>query len=189
MTKVHDFTERLAWSEKHADEVFWSAAYKQFFPSMINAMQASGDYPTQRLGVDRLVYLNNDRIVRIDEKKREKEYSDIALEFVHTTGKSHMSKRKAQNYQGWMEKNLVIDYIAYSFMPSKRVYFLDWLILRRAWMENKDEWKQKYFISHAPNRGYFTHSVCVPIDVLMSAMGSSSSIVVNTETVIQEKLA
>jgi hypothetical protein len=190
MAKVHDFTERLAWSESLADEPFWNAAYRQFFPSMVNCMQASGDYPSQRMGVDRLVYLNNDRMVRVDEKKREKDYQDIALEFTHTIGKSHTSK-PARNPQGWMEKNLVIDYIAYAFMPSKRVYFLDWLILRRTWNENKVAWKSKYFISTASNiRGsYFSHSVCVPIDILMKSMGESSSITVQMEVSAESKLA
>jgi hypothetical protein len=186
MNKVHDFTERLAWSENELNESFWLAAYSQFFPSMIASVPIRGNNQVQKDGVDRIIILNNNRKIHIDEKIRAKDYPDIALEFIHTNGKSHASSKRAD---GWIEKPLFADYIAYAFAPSRRVYFLDWLILRRAWVGQKQAWKSKYTIATAYNSQgrYYSHSLCVPIEVLIASMSESSCVTVIVEA--KEKLA
>lgn len=155
---THDFKERLAYSEAASCESFWDQVYKEAFPSMIWHKQCTGNTEGQHRGVDRLIYLKNDRVLRIDEKKREKQYNDILLEYVSvdTTGAP-----------GWIEKALAIDYLAYAFMPTQRVYLFDWLILKRCWRYYGEIWKRKYKIVKAKNSRYYTHSVAVPIDVLM----------------------
>ena len=161
MTIVHDFKERLKYSEAASCVPFWDAVYKKAFPSMVWHKQCTGNTEGQHRGVDRLIYLKNDRVLRIDEKKREAVYSDILLEYisVDTTGTP-----------GWIEKDLAIDYLSYAFMPTRRVYLFDWLMLRRCWISFGAEWKRDYKTVTAQNNGYKTHSVAIPIDVLQNTI-------------------
>jgi hypothetical protein len=130
-------------------------------------MLGSGDTLSQRQGVDRVILLANSKILLIDEKKRREEYPDILLEYisVDTTGAP-----------GWMEKDLIIDYLAYAFMKSQRVHLFPWPMLRRAWCRYKDEWIDTYPIIKAQNYGYKTISVAVPTDVLRKAVSVATII-------------
>jgi hypothetical protein len=157
----HDFKERLAFSEQAGHEPFWDAVYRKAFPNMVNHMPCPGDHESQRQGIDRLILLNNGATLKIDEKKREKDRPDILLEYL---------SNDVTNAPGWIEKNLAIDYIAYAFMPSKRVYMLPWHFLKAAWQKNKAEWLKQYKIPPAQNNGYRTHCVAVPINVLYNAV-------------------
>jgi hypothetical protein len=158
---THDFNQQLAYSEAASDEQFWDAIYHKAFPNMVNAMLCSGDTKSQRLGIDRMILLASGRTLKIDEKKRRKVYKDILLEYlsVDTT-----------NAPGWIEKDLAIDYLAYAFMPTQRVYLFPWDMLRRAWRTFGEGWKEKYYNAPAKNNGYTTWSVAVPILVLTRAV-------------------
>ena len=164
---THDFQEQLRYSEAMSHESFWQKIYEKAFPNMVSNMLASGDVKSQRMGIDRVVLLNNGKSLYIDEKKRRKDYDDILLEHISisTTGAP-----------GWMEKNLAIDYLAYAFMPSQRVYLFPWPILRRAWLYYKDQWIDNYNRVPAINNGYETISVAVPIAVLLNAVKTASII-------------
>ncbi|MBT9173486.1 MAG: hypothetical protein DDT21_01887 [Syntrophomonadaceae bacterium] len=169
----HDFKQQLAWSEAQGHEPFWDAVYRKAFPDIVNHLLCSGDTVGQRNGVDRIVYLRNDKILRIDEKKRVKDYPDILLEYVSvdTTGAP-----------GWIEKDLTIDYLAYAFMPSKTCYLFDWLMLKRAWRKYGEEWKAKYKPPVvAKNITYNTVSVAVPIVILRQAISTAAVIDVSKE--------
>ena len=161
MSDIHNFDERLQWSEAQSDEPFWDAVYRKAFPNLVNHMLGSGDTESQRKGIDRVILLANGKTLYVDEKKRGKMYDDILLEFlsVDTTGAV-----------GWIEKDLQIDYLAYAFMPNRCVYLFDWQMLRRAWIENGESWKQKYKIIKAQNKNYTTHSVAVPIKTLLVSL-------------------
>lgn len=169
---VHDFKERLAFSEAASTEPFWDAVYRKAFPDLVNHMQTTGATDSQRSGIDRVLHLRNGRTIYIDEKKREQEYPDILLEFVSvdTTGAP-----------GWIEKDLAIDYLAYAFMPTHRCYLFPWLMLRRAWLHHRDEWKREYRIVVAQNKGYKTLSVAIPISVLRKAVSIAQIIDVSQE--------
>lgn len=167
MQPPHDFITQLEYSEEASDAPFWDKVYRKAFPSLVNHMPCPGDFATQRDGIDRLILLNNGRVLRIDEKKRREVYQDILLEYV---------SNDTTKAPGWMEKNLVIDYLAYAFMPTRKVYLLDWLTLRRAWVVNRDQWKAKYRNIYAKNNGYTTKSVAVPIYVLQRAVNEATVI-------------
>lgn len=169
---VHGFKERLQWSEKQGDELFWDAVYKKAFTNMVAHVQCTGDTSSQRQGIDRLIHLASGKTLYIDEKKRETDYPDILLEYisVDTTGAP-----------GWIEKDLNIDYLAYAFMPSKRCYLFPWLQLRRAWNRYGEEWKAQYRRIEAKNRGYTTFSVAIPTRVLQAAVSLASIIDVSNE--------
>src|SRR5690606_25568590 len=103
-------------------------------------------------------------------KKRSQVYDDILLEYLsndHT------------NAPGWIEKDLQIDYLAYAFMPIKKVYLYPWQQLRLAWKRNGAYWKRRYRNVQAQNYGYSTWSIAVPITVLNQAV--SEALIVNLE--------
>jgi hypothetical protein len=169
---IHDFRERLAWSEAASTEPFWDAVYRKAFPNLVNHMQASGDTHSQRLGIDRVLILANGRTLYIDEKKRSQEYGDILLEYL---------SNDVTRAPGWIEKDLAIDYLAYAFMQSKRCYLFPWAMLRRAWLHFGEQWRRDYRPVVAQNVGYQTWSVPVPIPVLRKAVSTASIIDVSVE--------
>lgn len=169
---VHNFQERLAYSEKESDEPFWDRIYKHFFPDLLNQMPVNGDTESQRRGIDRVLFLNNGRHLNIQEKKREEDYPDILLEFL---------SNDRTDAPGWIEKDLDCDYLVYAFMESKTVYIYPWNLLRLAWLRYGEEWKAKYFNVSAENVGYTTWSVAVPIETLAAAIAVVSRVRLATQ--------
>ena len=169
---IHDFRERLAWGEAKSCEPFWEAVYRKAFPNMVGHMLCSGSNDNQRRGVDRVIQLANGHTLYVDEKKRAKDYPDILLEYVSVSTTSA---------PGWMEKDLAIDYLAYAFMPSKRVYLFPWLMLQRAWQYHKNEWIKSFRIIKAQNNGYETLSVAVPLTEVRKAVYNAWIIDVSVE--------
>lgn len=165
--RLHNFRERLEWGECQKDEPFWDVVYRKAFPNLVNHMPTPGDVASQRMGIDRVVFLANGRSIMIDEKKRGKEYNDILLEYVSvdTTGAA-----------GWIEKDLAIDFLAYAFVPSGRCYLFSWPLLRQAWENNKTRWKAAYRPVVARNRDYSTYSLPIPIPELQRSIARCSVI-------------
>lgn len=164
---VHDFNERLAFSENASHESFWQAIYRKAFPDMVGNMVCSGENQSQRLGIDRIIQLSSGKTIYIDEKKRERDYPDILLEYVSvdTTGAP-----------GWIEKDLQIDYLAYAFLPSQRAYLFPWQMLRLAWVNKGKEWVGRHRRVEAQNKGYKTISVAVPIMEIRQAVAKAALI-------------
>lgn len=157
----NDFDECFQIAEDGRHELFWDAVYKKYFYNMTNHMIGKHELcNSQKNGVDRIIYLENGKTITIDEKVRTKVYPDIALEYLSNDQTGTL---------GWMEKDLSIDYLAYAFLPIKTVYLFDWIALKRAWNHYKNNWLERYFISIAPNKTYNTHSVCVPINILIDS--------------------
>ena len=155
------FEDCYEFAEGGKCEPFWNDVYMKAFPNMTNQMRGKKEYCNSQIkGVDRIIYLENGKTLTIDEKVRKEVWSDIALEFI---------SNDKFNTPGWMEKDLSIDYLAYAFLPLKRAYLFDWRMLKRAWNNYKTDWKNKYFIAKAENEGYVTHSVCVPIEVVLKS--------------------
>jgi hypothetical protein len=85
---------------------------------------------------------------------------------------------------GWVRKDLACDYIAYAFIPSQRCYLLPFHTLRRAWETMGKHWHAQgcarlggFRIAKSPNsyngQRWESLSVCVPIPVLMLALGDA----------------
>jgi hypothetical protein len=161
---IHDFHERLAFSEAAGTEPFWDAVYRKAFPTLVGHMQTTGATASQRAGIDRVIHLANGKTLYVDEKKRERDYADILLEYV---------SNDRTGAPGWIEKDLAIDYLAYAFMPSQRCYLFPWLILRRAWIGFGAKWKEQYKPVKAQNNTYATWSIPVPILVLRRAVSTA----------------
>ncbi len=167
MSIVHDFDERLRFSEEASHEDFWGAVYRKAFPTLINHMPCPGDTISQRMGIDRVLELDGNKTLKIDEKKRETVYQDVLLEYV---------SNDQTNAPGWIEKDLAIDYIAYAFMPTRSCLLLPWHELKRAWRIYGEQWKRNCKRVEAQNRTYKTISVAVPISALQGAIAKASLI-------------
>jgi hypothetical protein len=161
---THDFTAEREFSETAGSEPFWDAVYRQAFPNLVAHMPCPGDFASQRMGIDRVLLLSNGKTLAIDEKKRREVYTDILLEYISVD---------TTQAPGWMEKDLAIDFLAYAFMPTQRVYLLPWPILRRAWLHYGAEWKRKFRSVPGKNPTYTTWSIAVPIGVLLQAVSNA----------------
>jgi hypothetical protein len=152
--KVHDFHESLKRGENARLHAFWDEAYQKHFPT-VQKIERFTDMQQQRSGRDARVILQGGEIIHVQEKSRDRDDdSDIALEFEHRGDRYHAA--------GWVELDLQIHYLAYAFVPIRKVYFLPWHQLRLAWIKYGEEWKSNYFIAKAKNKTYVSYSVCVP---------------------------
>jgi len=162
---MNDFNADLKYGELASHETFWEDIYKIAFPDMaFSVLSTAGKSQSQNLGIDRIIHLKSGKTLYIDEKKRRTKYNDILLEY---------RSNDKKNTAGWMFKQLHIDYLSYAFMPTREVYLFDWQTLRRVWLDNGKQWKEKYGLRVAKNKGYNTLSVPVPITVLLEKMNNA----------------
>jgi hypothetical protein len=161
---VHDFNECLERSHEYADAPWWGEIYRQAFVGFIDMLSVRDDCEAQRRGIDRLVYLKNDVVVRIDEKVRDDDYGDIILEYLSD---------EARGTLGWVAKDGACDYIAYAIAPSRTCYLLPFRQLRAAWQKNGDLWIKNYGSKRAENKGYNTVFVPVPVNQLFGALANA----------------
>jgi len=140
--KVNIFKKDLDFSNAASEEKFWQEIYQQAFPNMIFAQLCINETKTQNqdLGIDRCIMLESGKCLYIDEKKRrpDQKFHDILLEFGNRYVDTNTFK-----YDGWMNKELLIDYLAYAWLAWYKVCLLDWQILNRVWQINCFEWIEK----------------------------------------------
>lgn len=158
---THNFRDSLAWSEQYSDAPWWWDVYSQAFPTLENMLCVRRDGWAQRGGIDRLLVLADGTTLKVDEKARAKDWPDFCIEYW-----SDIERR----IPGWAVKELTCDYVAYAFVPSQTCYLLPFQLLRRAAIDNKAEWAEKYPRIDAKNNGYTTASLAVPIAVLLNAI-------------------
>jgi hypothetical protein len=151
-------------SESHADAGWWLDLYRRAFPSLISAVSVRDDGWAQRGGIDRVITMASGRVYTVDEKVRSHDWPDILLE---------QWSDEARKAPGWIQKPLACDFIAYAFAPSRRCYLLPVVPLQRSWRLFGRGWLDTYGQRRAPNRGYVSTSVPVPIDVLLSRMSDA----------------
>ncbi len=164
---IHNFAESLAKSHAQANAPWWLDVYRQAFPSLLTWACIRKDGFAQRGGIDRILTLDSGRTISVDEKVRYKVYPDILLE---------RWSDPITRTPGWVQKPLACDYIAYAFVPTQTCYLLPTLTLQRAWRIHGRKWVLQYKEVRAENEGYYTASVPVPIDVLMTALGEAMCI-------------
>jgi hypothetical protein len=161
MSRIHDFEERLTFSQSFEDAAWWIDIYRAAFPNVVSATSVRADGWAQRGGIDRVITLSSGKTITVDEKVREKTWPDILLE------RWSDEKRKAP---GWIQKALACDFIAYAFVPTATCYLLPTLTLQRAWRERGRDWINRYPEIRAHNRGWTTVNIPVPIGVLFAAI-------------------
>ena len=175
MSQVHDFHQSLSHSQNIAEADWWETVYRKAFPGFATMANVRDDGWAQRGGIDRVITLRDGRTITIDEKVRESDWSDILLE--------RWSDRDRRT-PGWIQKDLACEFIAYTFLPSRRCYLLPFLTLRKTWMQHGKEWisranddtDRQFKIIRATNLGYTTESIAVPLQILLQSMNTTMCI-------------
>lgn len=159
--RYNDFHTDLEYSLEERENEMFDAFYYRVFPGL-KSIEFIVDLAEQRKGIDKILYMRSGKEVTIDEKKRREDYGDILLELW-----SIWEKRK----RGWLY-TCQCDYIVYAVMPSKKVYLLPSLLLKRAWVTNQGKWQGKYKEITARNKGYVTKSIAIPTKELLQAIAA-----------------
>ena len=157
MAKIHQFNKSLNKANDDQNLGIWESLYRAWFPDFEAMIAHPCDGWHQRAGIDRTIILSNSKTVTVDEKLREVDRSDVALEFISATSNGSL---------GWVCKSMACDYIAYAFRPTGKGYLLPVIQLQSAWALNGERWKLKYGVMAAKNIGYETKFCCVPASVL-----------------------
>lgn len=155
----HDFREKLEYSQLKTGQL--NVIYRIHFKPYVRKVEKVNDIVLQRQGIDTILTMASGAQIYFDEKVRAKDYGDILLEEY-----SVWEQRK----EGWLCGSKQTDYITYIVVPSKRIFFLPFLLLQKAWDMNHDGWLTKYGRRFAPNKGYQTSNIPVPVDVLLDAI-------------------
>ena len=156
---MNNFKADLEYSLEAREDELFNNLYYRAVPG-IEKIEFAEDMATQRNGIDKILHFKSGYKVTIDEKKRRVDYGDILLELW-----SVYEKKK----RGWLYY-CKCDYIVYAVMPSKKVYLLPVLLLKKSWVANQMRWQQEYKVVNAYNRGYVTKSIAIPVDILLSAI-------------------
>lgn len=179
----HDFFHQLAYAEANSKILQLTRFYKSCFPDTM-AVEKVKDRKLQRQGIDTRLTLYNMKRIYFDEKIRKRNWSDILLE-EYSVWKNYpfVGRERIKKCQpvtplqdswkmkpGWISGQKLTDYITYVIKPSLAVYFLPFLLLRKAWLTHYSEWVVRYGRVFASNEGYVTTSVPVPVDVLYRAL-------------------
>jgi len=162
--KCNDFNIDLEYSLEERENEMFDRFYFRTFPSL-DTIHFAEDMETQRKGIDKILKFKSGYTVTIDEKKRRKDYGDILLELW-----SVWERKK----RGWLY-TCQCDYIVYAVMPTKKVYLLPTLLLKKAWLKNHSNWLVKYKRIDAKNKGYITKSIAIPAEELLHEISRQMS--------------
>ena len=161
VVSVHDFQASLEKSHTADELPLWRECYTKMFPNMLSMNCHRHDGWHQRAGIDRSITMPDSKQILIDEKVRFRPYNDIALEYLSNV---------RTGAKGWVCKPLACDYIAYAVAPLGHCYLLPVIQLQRSWLAYGESWMTQYFKPIADNGTYKTHSVAVPVAVLMRSI-------------------
>ena len=161
---MHRFKESLSWEQKTSRSNMVARGYAQMIYPEVIANTFWCKNGRQHEGLDKILTLETGNEIRIEEKFRRRSYPDIALE----TWSNLESK-----VPGWCVKDIIADIVAYWMVPARKLYVFQSPHLRRVLSENRTQWERQaenriggFRYADAPNEGYTTRSICVPIRVL-----------------------
>ncbi len=159
----HDFINCLEYSNINLN--FLDAFYKEKFPYVDKVLKVT-DLSLQKQGIDTTLVLRNGKQIYIDEKKRKTDYGDIFLEDFSIWHKKT---------PGWLSGVKKTDYIVYIIVPSKRVFFLPFLLLQQTWIKNYEQWLKQFKRKLVPNANYYTTGIPIPFTVLKEGLYKEAS--------------
>lgn len=170
---MHDFRQKLDWSQEQAVAPYWEVLYRKWFPDFLNR-SILPDGHGQRRGRDSVIVLTNGESLRVQEKARDRaDTGDILLEFVHEYPSGY-------ERPGWVESNELYQYLAYVFVPTRTGYLFPFQSLRAAWLQHREDWlrwadvpNSGFWVVPAQNKDYVTKSLAVPTKKLYQAVGNA----------------
>lgn len=166
---MNNFKSDLAFSLNASDNEAADNIYYKLFPHLVRIENIT-DKKQQLQGIDKKLYFTDGNFITIDEKYRRKFYGDILLEEY-----SNFEKKKL----GWLSREKHTDYISYIFLGENKLYFLPFLILQMAWINNHKKWLALYGRKLANNKYYQTSNIAIPVDILFKSMEEIMNIDLN----------
>lgn len=157
MLKRANFRNDLKYSI--SKDKLWSVVYEKYFGKNYLFMSDTiSNIQAQHKGIDRIIYLTDGQTIGIDEKLQRKSWNTFLLEY--------NSNDTTPGHNGWINKDLSIDYMVYGFESTRLFYFLVWKELKTVWEKYKNVWLKEFEHIKAPNKGYNTWSLAIPINYL-----------------------
>lgn len=156
---VHVFSDDLKWSEKPSQYVTYMQAVDYWWSNATEWDRVT-DVTQQKKGQDVAVTLPDGREIKLQFKKRRKDYGDICIEYRHDFVSGHQKP-------GWIETPSDADFLIYC-TPIK-TYRIEYKSLHESWSINKEEWISEFDLTPSKNPDYVTRNVGVPIPVLKAA--------------------
>lgn len=160
--KLNNFRVDLNYSHDKNDDQLLNSFYQDTFPNL-KEIKTIKDLKLQKKGVDKIITLKNGKEIKIEEKKRRKDYGDILLE---EWSVFRNNKGEKKGWTGDPEK--ITDFIVYIIMP--KIYLIPYDLLQLAWRKNYFKWFKRYGRKKALNSDYETTNIAVPTNVLMEAI-------------------
>lgn len=163
-TSMNNWYDNIKQSHEEENWEEREKIYKQLFPDMAALVCHPRHEYWQEAGIDWSIILKSSKQIKVDEKIRYEDYGDILLEYVSNDKTGDL---------GWVAKPLLCDIIVYIVKPPNKmckVFLLNVLQLQAAWMRYGEDWKIKYGIKRAENKGYWTLNVAVPVKELYQSM-------------------
>lgn len=161
---MHQFRQILSWEQKTSRSDIVARGYQQMVAPEIITDTFWCQNGRQRRGLDKILTLENEEEIKIEEKFRRKAYPDIALE---------TWSNLEDQVPGWCVKEIMADIVAYWIVPQQKFYVFQSTHLRRVLRENRSQWESSaearingFRYADARNEGYTTRSICVPLNVL-----------------------
>jgi len=158
---IHHFADSNAWALEMAQQPWVESLYRRAFRNFESSYIVRSDGWAQRGGIDRKINLKSARSVFVEEKFRSKDYGDFLLE---------RWSDKVRRKPGWIQQDLLADYFAYIFVPSRSMWLLPFLDLRRAWIQHGRSWLNKYKCKDGINPTFRTENLPVPIPVVIKSI-------------------
>lgn len=181
---IREFKKDLAASRRAEALPFWPEVYRQAFPDLAE-IQTVTDLAKQRLGIDRHIVLKNGKVLDVDEKCRQTDWGDFALEMNHEhvakdtvcSGSIVHASMHPRDDAGWAFLSLHTDYLAYAVLPLHQAWLFPFQILQRAIDENLERWmanalskRNGFSWKGSPNPTYITWNLVVPRAALLDAV-------------------
>ena len=156
----NNLDDQLNQSNNDSQLPFWDKLYRKVFGDTFAGSIICPNKDLQRLCIDRVVILNDGKTILVEEKLREKDYSDILLEYLSV---------KEREKVGWaVNDDCIANYLVYGKKPTGDFYVFPFKELRNVAKAYKDKWGKEYNYIDAwnPKGKYTTQSIPVPVDVL-----------------------
>jgi hypothetical protein len=173
---VHDFTERLEFSQTLTHEPAFIEFWRRIWPDMTACVRLDVDSQLQRKGADRAIFRANCVTpIYVDEKVRDTEYDDLLVEEFSV----FHADNDPRNRTGWtLDSTKICQYVGYVVPKLSRCFFLPFEPMRLAcltalpaWKKRKSRSGERVYPIDSQNHGYVTRNCAVLWSDFKTALG------------------
>lgn len=163
-----DFHGDLERSKSPELQAIANAAIREYFFGLDIKIEFVEDVSEQKKGIDKLVYLSNGRVVKLEEKLRDSNYEDVLIEAWST----FFDWNDKRNRDGWIRKtNQEAELLLYVF-PNGDWLIVPFALLQTTWKRHSAAWHSDERIGKKVARDGTKKSMnaAIPFDILIGAL-------------------